>query len=254
MQNYKDFAIGLARKAEKIMRANFKMGMKKQWKEDNSPLTVTDTLINKFVIESVDQSFPDHGILGEEGSKNPDREYLWVCDPIDGTAAFSHGYPLFVFSLALVVKGVSILGVIYDPFMDRIVVGEKGKGCVLNDSPIHVVEYEKVQKGILANVETDVKFLPVMKKLNEKKAIVTKICCASYANMLVATGEMTANIYEWSKPWDAAAAKVIVEEAGGKFTDLDGKEQRYDRPINGFIASNGFIHDELVKICRNRLS
>ncbi len=252
MQNYKDFAIGLAQKAGKIMLANFTLGMKKEWKDDNSPLTVTDTQINRFVIESVNQTFPDHGILGEEGSKNQDREYLWVCDPIDGTMPFSSGYPVFVFSLALVINGKSILGVIYDPFLNRMYVGEKEKGAFLNNEKIHVSQQKQLGRKMLINVETDLKLSRARDLMTKKGCIISRICSVSYASILVASGEFIASIFEYSKPWDGAAAKIIVEEAGGKFTDLEGKEQRYDRTINGFIASNGFVHDELVAICANR--
>lgn len=252
MQNYKDFATGLARKAGEIMRANFSLGMKKEWKDDNSPLTATDIAINKLVIDSVTKTFPNHGILGEEGSKNQNREYLWVCDPVDGTIAFSHGYPLFVFSLALVVAGQSILGVIYDPVLDRMVYAEKGKGALLNNNKIQVSKTKNLSKNLLINNETELKLIPATKALIKKRCIVTCFCSVSYGSLLVATGEFIANFYEWDKPWDAAAAKIIVEEAGGKVTDLDGKEQLYNQPINGFIASNGFIHDQLVKICSTK--
>lgn len=252
MQDYKDFAIRLAQKAGEIMRANFTLGMKKEWKDDNSPLTVTDTLINKFVIESVEKTFPEHGVLGEEDSKNQDREYLWVCDPIDGTMPFSAGLPIFVFSLALVIKGESVLGVLYDPMLNRMVVGEKGKGSYLNNQKISVSLQKQLGQKMLVNIETDLKLSKSRDLLTKKGCIISRICSVSYASILVASGEFIANIFEFSKPWDAAAAKIIVEEAGGRLTNLEGKDQLYNQPINGFIASNGFVHDELVAICANR--
>jgi myo-inositol-1(or 4)-monophosphatase len=252
MKNYKDFAIGLAKQAGKIMLANFTLGMKKEWKDDNSPLTVTDTTINKLVINSVKKKFPKHGVLGEEESYNQDREYLWVCDPVDGTMPFSTGYPVFVFSLALVIKGESVLGVIYDPFLDRMFVGEKRKGALLNNKKIHVSTQKQLGGKMMINIETNIMLSKARDLLSKKECIVLRLGSVTYASILVASGEFIGNMFEYNKPWDAAAAKVIVEEAGGKFTDLDGKEQRYDRPINGFIASNGFIHNELVKICASR--
>lgn len=252
MNNYKDFAIGLARQAGKIMLSNFTLGMKKEWKDDNSPLTVSDTAINRLVIDSVKKNFPDHGVLGEEESYRQDREYLWVCDPIDGTMPFSTGYPVFVFSLALVINGESVLGVLYDPFLNRMVIGEKGRGTYLNNKKISVSSQKKLGQQMLINVETDLALSKSRDLLTKKGCIILRMCSVCYASILVASGEFIANIFEYSKPWDAAACKVIVEEAGGKVTDLDGKEQRYDRLINGFIASNGLVHDELVKICANR--
>ena len=106
MKKERDFAVDLAKQAGAVMRANFSPGMKKEWKEDRSPLTVTDTAINRMVIAAVQKTFPEHSVLGEEEStwKEGD-EMVWVCDPVDGTIPFSHGIPLSMFALALVRNG-----------------------------------------------------------------------------------------------------------------------------------------------------
>lgn len=252
MKNYKDFAIEMANQAGMMMKKNFILGMKREWKSDNSPLTSTDTAINEYVISSVENTFPSHGILGEEISKNENREFLWVCDPIDGTVPFSTGFPTFVFSLALVVDGESILGVIYDPILERMIVAEKGMGATLNSNKINVSENKFLGKRTILNIETDLRLSRARDYLVSQGCIVSRICSIAYATILLATGQIVANIFEYSKPWDAAASKIIIDEAGGKFTDLDGKEQRYDRSINGFIASNGLVHNDLVKIITNR--
>jgi inositol-phosphate phosphatase / L-galactose 1-phosphate phosphatase / histidinol-phosphatase len=114
-KDYLYFAIKIAKEAGDIMRAHFSLGMKKEWKEDNSPLTITDTAINELVIQKVKESFPEHGVLGEEASlETTDATHIWVVDPVDGTIPFSHGVPTFAFSLALVVDGVPQLGVVFD--------------------------------------------------------------------------------------------------------------------------------------------
>lgn len=252
---YKDFMIDLAGRAGEIMLANFSLGMKKDWKEDNTPLTVTDTTINKMVIEEVEKNFPDHALLGEEESNMKESDYTWVCDPVDGTIPFSHGYPTFMFSLALTHNGKSIAGVLYDPTLKRMFYAEKGKGAFLNNRPIHVSSVSNF-KNAMVNLDTDVRLIGLRKKIIDivgKDAYATTFYCATYGASLVACGEFVAQVYEYDKPWDGAAVKIIIEEAGGKVTDLAGNEQDYDKTINGFVATNGFVHDELIREIQSSL-
>lgn len=251
MKGYKEFSIDLAKKAGIIMRNNFSLDMKKEWKSDGTPLTVTDTQINKLVIDEIEKEYPEHGILAEEESRAKDSEYTWVCDPLDGTIPFSHGYPTFVFSLALTKNGESILGVIFDPIMNRKLYAEKGKGVFLNGQKIKTSDEKMLNGRSIVNYDAEVRGEKTRKALLEKKCYVSNFYSAVYASLLVACGEFTAELYGYKSPWDGAAAKIIVEEAGGKVTDFEGKEQRYDKEINGFIASNGFVHEELLEICKN---
>jgi fructose-1,6-bisphosphatase/inositol monophosphatase family enzyme len=240
---YKQFSINLAKQAGKIMLANFKGGMKKQWKKDHSPVTKTDLAINSMVIKEVKKNFPGHDVLGEEkSSRENNGEFLWVCDPVDGTVPFSHATPTFVFSLALVKNGKSILGVIYDPFMDRLFFAEIGKGATLNGKKI------KVNKEGLSNSVAGWG-AKTMSYLKEKFPNVTFVSmhCICYEGMLVASGEFVAAFYDHVNAHDVAALKVIVEEAGGKVTDHHGKEQRYDGKINGALISNKKVHKDLLK-------
>jgi len=118
MKNYKDFAVSLAFQAGKIMKQNFVTGMQKEWKEDHTPLTKTDLAINELVLDAVRLNYREHGVLAEEESNFNGEDFVWVCDPIDGTFPFSHGYPTFTFSLALVKNGKPILGLLFDPRSD----------------------------------------------------------------------------------------------------------------------------------------
>lgn len=248
-----EFAVALAREAGKIMRDNFVAGTSKEWKEDGTPVTVTDTAINSLVIERVQAAFPEHSVLGEEESHNLGKEMVWVCDPVDGTMAFSHGLPISTFSLALVQDGKPVVGVVYDPFMDRLFSAELAKGAYLNGHRIHVSSGEL--EHALIDVEGFPSTHPVVRTGSEfanalyaRGAKVVNLWSAILPTALVASGEFAATVFNVNKPEDAAAIKVIVEEAGGKVTDLFGKEQRYDQPTKGFIASNGIIHEELVDI------
>lgn len=247
--DHRTFAVDLAKRAGKIIRENFSHGMEKSWKADETPLTVTDTAINQMVVDEVRKHFPDYGLIAEEGGGTEgQREFTWVCDPVDGTIPFSHGLPLSGFSLGLTRDGVSQLGVFYDPFMGRLFVGERGKGATMNGKIIHVADRPPEQRvfEFCSWNKSPYDFTPLYPKLAAVAGFVFSINSIVYSTAMVASGEYAATIFAGPFPWDAAAISVIVQEAGGQFTDLFGKDQRYDRSIRGFIASNGVVHDDLV--------
>lgn len=245
MNNYREFAISLALKAGDIMKRNFILGMHKEWKEDDSPLTAADLAINDLVIAEVKKQFPGHGIIAEEGSSFNNEEYVWICDPVDGTTPFSRGYPTFLFSLALVRYGQPILGVLYDPILDRLVVAESGGGAYLNGNiKLQVDESPEFTRSIVA-LEADKSELRG-KLIRNKHCLVTTFACISYSSLLVAFGQFRAVLWFGKTPWDGAAVQIVVEESGGICTDVNGAKQRYDGPINGIVASNKTVHPILI--------
>jgi fructose-1,6-bisphosphatase/inositol monophosphatase family enzyme len=245
--DYKAFCTLLARQAGAVIKKNFRGGMKKDWKQNETPVTKTDIAINKLVISRVKKYFPDHGVLGEEESYSvKGREYLWVCDPVDGTIPFSHGVPTCVFSLALVKNGVPLVGVIYDPFMDRLVFAEKGKGAYLNGKKTHVNNHG-MDKAVL-NWESGRLALPLQRKF--KNCMPIRLNSFIYGGLLVASGELVASLYTWMYAHDGASLKVIIEEAGGKTSDLKGNDQLYNGKIFGMLVSNGVVHKQLLEIIR----
>ncbi len=254
---YKKFAIDLAKEAGQIIKSNFKIGMEKGWKGIDGPVTKTDKEVNSLVIESVKKYFPDHNIRGEEESYyKKDSEYLWVCDPIDGTIPFSHGLPVFMFSLALVKNGEAIVGVLYNPMQDNLFYAEKNKGATLDGKTIQVSDRETL-KDSAVDIEswaTARYYMPNLEQnIYAKDALLVHFACITYPCALVAAGEFAGAIFTGYTEWDIAAIKVIVEEAGGKVTDLFGNEQRYDRDIKGAIISNGKLHKELLGIVRRSI-
>ncbi len=255
MKSYLNFSLDLAEKAGEIMRKNFVLGIKKEWKSDNSPLTETDKEINQLVLDKIEKTYPSHSIIAEEGSNIKDSEFTWVCDPLDGTIPFSHGFPTFVFALALVKNGIPITGVIYDPFLKRMVWAEKPKGAFLNNRKIYVSKSLSLNRTLVdLEMGHDAKYNihPLSQILMKAGCFPTTLRSTFYAGMLVVIGEFAGVIKKKKNPWDAAPLKIIVEEAGGKVTNLVGEEQRYDREIKGIIASNNILHNRLVKIV-NRL-
>jgi fructose-1,6-bisphosphatase/inositol monophosphatase family enzyme len=248
----KEFAIGLAKKAGLEIRRAFGFGNEKRMKKDNTPVTNTDLAINRIMVDAVKERFPDHGILSEEGGDLSGRSgYVWVCDPLDGTVPFLHGIPTCVFSLALVKDGIPILGVVFEPFTDRMFHAEKGRGAFLNGKRIGVSkdkEFMGSAIGLCNWIGSKFDLNVMYGKLIDRGVHVLDLGGITYMGALVANGEFLASVFPGENPWDSAALKVIVEEAGGKVTDLFGKEQRYDTDINGCIFSNGKLHKQLVEL------
>jgi len=254
----KEFAINLAKQAGGIMRANFMLGMDRELKGDGSPVTKTDLAINSLVVEEVKKYFPGHAVLGEEQShKVMNAEYCWVCDPVDGTIPFSHGMPTCAFSLALTQNGNPILGVAYDPFMDRMVVAEKGKGTFLNGKKIQVSKTGGFNGAYISHCIWSKMKYPMEGLIDDMvfngQAQSFAVGSIVYNAILLAAGEIDGITFGHTTAHDVAAIKIIVEEAGGKVTDLWGNEQRYDTDIKGAIISNGLIHEAMLNLAKKHL-
>ena len=136
-ERYLEFAKEIAIVAGKIMLKYFNKDNQSSYKEDNTIVTIADTEINDYLIKQVKEEFKEHSVDGEENKYN-NSNYVWVCDPIDGTAMYARGIPTAVFSLALVVNGKPIIGVIYDPFNNEMYYAQKGKGAYKNNQKITV--------------------------------------------------------------------------------------------------------------------
>lgn len=258
MNSHKTFAEAFALKAGAIMKDNFTLNMKKEWKGDNTPVTETDLKINRMLIEEIRTQFPTHKVKGEEESNmEGDSKHVWLCDPVDGTIPFAHGIPISTFSLALVEDGKPILGVVYDPFQERLFSAAAGEGAYMNGEKINVSKMSDL-KGATGSYEMFKRAKYDTNDLQEKlsideDAILFRLCSIIYPSMLVAAGELAFTIFPHFTAHDAATVKIIVEEAGGKVTDIFGQEQRYDGEINGFIASNGLLHDRLVELAKKHI-
>lgn len=254
---YLEFAKDIAKKAKEIMLKYFNKDNGACYKEDNTIVTKADTEINSYLIERVKNTYPDHSIDGEE-EQFGESKYVWVCDPVDGTAMYARGIPVSVFSLALVIDGRPEIGVVYDPFTDSIYSAIKGKGAYKNDEPIKVSSATLETNRCFCNFDiwptAEYDILDVVKELG-KKAWFVDLGSVIRASLCVASGEFGFTIFPGTKHknCDIAAVKVIVEEAGGKVTDLFGNEQRYDKDINGAIISNNVTHDAVVKATQKYL-
>lgn len=251
-QELLDFATGLARDAGKIITDYFYASDRADvsLKQDATEVTKADKMINQIVVDRVKAAFPEHGILGEEQSFESDRSELWVCDPIDGTSALIDGVPVAMFSLAFVVDGEPVVAATFDPVQNLLFSAIRGGGAFCNGSPIHVSAQETLENAKVAlsgRYPQLVKQAAVYDALEEQHAKLILAPGAIFKSSLVARGRADGSIFPGRSAHDVAATALIVTEAGGKVTDLDGNEQRYDRKIRGAIVSNGKLHDALVE-------
>lgn len=233
------------------MRRYFDGDQERVTKEDGSPLTIADTMINRMVIEQLEAALPDDGVIGEEEST---AEYgmgrKWLCDPIDGTKAFTWGTPTAMFSLALVVDGQPVVGVCYEPMLDKLYWATIGGGAYCNDQPIRVND-ETLETGILGTISSQYRLrraAPYIDALLDKNVNMAAFSGAVAKCVRVAEGRFVGYIEELVNGHDVAASQVIVTEAGGRITGMEGNDLDYSRPFKGAIVSNGIVHDELARI------
>lgn len=246
-----DLAKKLALQAGSMMINTFGSRMTPDWKANHTPVTETDIAINTLVLTEIEKYFPDHSVLAEEGSNIKTSDYVWICDPIDGTIPFSHGIPTCVFAIALTYKGESILNVVYDPFLKRLFWAEKGKGAWMNDRPLRVSEKKELTHAVIGyspSRSIPGLFQSLIQFAQQEHIHIVAVGSAIYSGMLVATGDLTASIFAGKKAHDSSPLKNLIEEAGGKMTSVSGEEQRYDQEVNGHIVSNGFLHERFLQI------
>lgn len=256
-QVYLQFAKDIAYKAGEIMVKYFNQFNNSNYKDDNTIVTIADKEINKYLIKEVKEKFETHSVDGEEES-NGESNLVWVCDPIDGTALYARQIHNSVFSLALVENGTPIIGVIYDPFSKDMYYAIKGKGAYQNDKPINVNNLKLNDKRSISHYDmwpnAEYNIYDIIKELGKNSYFIS-IGSIAKASTEVAKGNFTLALFPGTKHknCDIAAAKIIVEESGGKVTDLFGNNQRYDKDINGAIISNGIIHEEVISIIKKHL-
>lgn len=257
MNEYLEFAKEIALEAGKIMKKYFSRKDISSYKGDRTIVTLADTEINSYLIKRVKEKYPTHSVDGEEEQFGK-SDYVWVCDPVDGTAMYARNIPVAVFSLALVIDGVSTVGVIYDPFTDNLYTAIKGQGAYQNGEKVQVNNYALEDKRSVSHFDLwPTAEYDISNALQEigKKTYLIGLGSIIRACTCIASGEFILAIFPGTehKNCDIAAVKVIVEEAGGKVTNLFGKEQRYDQSINGAIISNGIVHDVVVEIIKKYL-
>lgn len=247
-----NFARDFVLEAGKLIRSTFGLNTKADWKQNETPITAVDIELNKRFIAEVNRKFKGYSVLGEEESKPLSGvEWTWVIDPVDGTGPFVQGLPLSTCCVSLLQHGIPMLGVIYDPMLDRLFYAQKGQGAFMNDQAIRISSASTLDRQFvhLDSLKTgDRRLLPIRQKLLEKGCTPMLINAIQYGTALTCAGQAAGVVFSLPSFWDAAAAYCIGTEAGATVTDLYGNAQRYDEPIKGFILASPVIHAQLVEM------
>lgn len=265
VQQYLDFAKELALEAGGVITKYFNTEeMAAEVKGDHSALTLADTTINELVINQVKAKFPKHGVMGEEGDYESNRRSVWIVDPVDGTDEFVIGLPISVISIALVEDGQAKVGVVYDPYTERLYSASLGGGAYENDRRLDLTDYQTfgrrkishdVQGAVGWSVFSDaVVYGLVANALNQDGKTAFYNLPYVQAAVRVAVGKMDAHISSNKKPWDFAACGLIAAEAGAKVTDIFGEPiPRTDREVRGCCIAEPAIHQEIMKAIKPML-
>jgi histidinol phosphatase-like enzyme (inositol monophosphatase family) len=237
----------VARLTGKVALGHFRTGLAVETKGDGSPVTIADRAAEETARTWIAARFPNDSILGEEfgaqGDQNNERR--WLIDPIDGTKTFVRGVPLWG-TLIGVVSGETVLaGALFCPAVAEIAVAAQGEGCWWNDSRCRVSDKTELARSTL--LSTDVRFVGHPERAARwsglaSEAAVTRTWGDCYGYLLVATGRAELMVDNLMSPWDSAALIPVVQEAGGEFSDWDGRVTPFG---NGAMATNGAMSASL---------
>jgi myo-inositol-1(or 4)-monophosphatase len=217
-------------------------------------VTEMDLEIERAFRAMIGQRFPSHVVLGEEFEERGDREstpqYCWVLDPIDGTTNYAHGLPIFCASLALEIEGEAVVGAVYDPNRRELFTAERGRGAWLNGVPLRVSTASALIDSLLVtgfhyNIHKDSsELIELFGEFISRARAVRRLGSAALDLCYVAAGRFDAFWEQKLQPWDVAAGALIVQEAGGRVTTIDGAPFR--SRIGSVLASNGLIHPAML--------
>ncbi|MBV9962073.1 MAG: inositol monophosphatase [Parafilimonas sp.] len=221
----------------------------------NNLVTEVDHKSEEIIFEIIRKNYPDHYILSEEsGEIIQDSNFKWIIDPIDGTVNYANHIPICCVSIGIEVSGKMEMGAVYNPFLNELFFAQRGYGATLNDQKIHVSKTPHLIKSCLVTgfpytyLDNPNGPLEVFGKLIRKGIPVRRLGSAAMDLCWVAAGRFDGFYEHKLSAWDSAAGFLIVEEAGGKVTDMKGDLYNPYQP--GIIATNGIIHDELLAVVK----
>lgn len=251
-------AEGIARQAGALLRGFYEKGVATEYKGDVDLVTEADRASERLIREKLKAAFPDHGIYGEEGTREQlESQYRWYVDPLDGTTNFAHGFPAFCVILGLERRaaglaadadGEILAGIVYDPLRNESFVAERGKGAWLNGKRIHVSKTKTLAESLTAtgfpsrkrHGSPNVHFY---QEITLRSHGVRRAGAAGLDLAYVACGRLD-GFWEFNlNPWDTSAGVLLVEEAGGMVTHFDGGQFTLDS--REVLATNGLILGEI---------
>jgi len=249
--NYLETAAEIAREAGALLARYFERRIGYEMKGEFDLVTEADRASEKLVVERLRTHFPTHGIVAEEGGGHESAsEYRWYVDPLDGTTNFAHGYPVFNVTLGLEREGEMVAGVVFDPTRQELFAAERGGGAYLNGRRIHVSRTAALKSSLWStgfpnwkrgqNINIHFYFQLAMATHGVRRGGSAAIDLA-----YVAAGRLD-GFWEFGlNPWDMAAGKLLVQEAGGRVTDMEGGAHSLKSPH--LLADNGQLHEETLQ-------
>ena len=240
-----DFAVDAARQAGAVtLRWYQSNGLRVDSKSDGSPVTAADLAAEELLRSLIADRYPDDALMGEElGSANGRSGRTWIIDPIDGTKAFAQGVPLYSTLLALTDRHGPAVGVIFLPALDECVWAGRGRGASWNGEPCRVSSKSRLLNSFVCTSGLSYWSETALKRIRDT-GVRVRTWGDAYGYALVATGRAEAMIDPTCADWDAAPMAVILKEAGGRFSDVDGVE---DWRRGSALGSNGAVHEELLR-------
>ena len=247
-------AVDAARAAGRLLRDELSGVRRIAYKGTPTNLvTEMDQRAEAEILERLRVAFPDDAILSEETGAAAGRSgRRWIVDPLDGTTNYAHGLPIFSVSIALETEGRVVLGVVYDPARDELFVGERGRGATLNDAPIRVSATKSLGESLLVtgfpyNIrDTPDTNLPEYAAFSVRARAVRRLGSAVIDLAYVACGRFDGFWELRLGAWDVAAGSVLVEEAGGTVTGIDGRPLDLEAPT--LVATNGLVQQAVLDV------
>lgn len=222
-----------------------------EYKGEVDLVTKADRASEKMIVERIRKQWPDHDLIGEEGSRRETgSDFRWYVDPLDGTTNFAHGYPVFCVSMALEYKGERITGVVFDPNRNEMFAAEKGSGAQLNGQAAHVSSTPRLKESLVAtgfpshkrHKNPNINFYH---QITLRSHGVRRAGSAALDLCYTACGRFDA-YWEFNlNSWDTAAGVLLVEEAGGKVTNFSGGP--FEIASREVLASNTVLHEEVLR-------
>jgi len=248
-------AIEAVVRAGELQRSKFGSRIRIDKKGAIDLVTEVDLEVERMVRALIAARFPGHIVLAEEmGETGVDSRYRWVFDPLDGTTNYAHGIPIFCATLALEIDGVPSVGAVFDPNRNELFTAERGVGAWLNGERLQVSSTAMLSEAILVTgFPYDVRervddLLGLFGAYLSRARAVRRLGSAAIDLCWTAAGRMDGFWEHSLKAWDVMAGALIVQEAGGRVTGIDGSDWK---PYAGHVlASNGHLHDEMVAVAR----
>jgi histidinol-phosphatase len=245
------FAVRLAREAGEITNRYFKGASVVKLKKDGSPVTVADREAESYLRRSIEASFPDDSILGEEEEERAGTSNRrWIIDPIDGTYSFVRGVPFFGVLIGLEIEDETILGVVNLSALNETIYAARGVGCFWNGKRTRISSNHSLEEALLVSTDFGTceryGFGAAAERL-QSRAAARRTWGDCYGHVLVATGRADVMLDPVMNIWDCAALLPIIEESGGTFTDWNGR-----RTIRGgnAISTNGALFESVMETIR----